>query len=115
MKSIFEGLSQITALLGTPVSAETLAAGTVRTDVSGIDFRSVGEFLRSEGFDNHLSRRSPEDIPSLAVPALLLLNAQEAIVVVRIEGAGLARQYHVLQPGGLRKTLSHDALMAVYS
>lgn len=54
MKSIFEGLSQITALLGTPVSAETLAAGTVRTDVSGIDFRSVGEFLRSEGFDNHL-------------------------------------------------------------
>ncbi|EGO6556963.1 ABC transporter, partial [Escherichia coli] len=28
MKSIFEGLSQITALLGTPVSAETLAAGT---------------------------------------------------------------------------------------
>lgn len=55
MKSIFEGLSQITALLGTPVSAETLAAGTVRTDVSGIDFRSVGEFLRSEGFDNHLS------------------------------------------------------------
>ncbi|EOJ4865260.1 ABC transporter transmembrane domain-containing protein, partial [Escherichia coli] len=63
----------------------------------------------------HLSRRSPEDIPSLAVPALLLLNAQEAIVVVRIEGAGLARQYHVLQPGGLRKTLSHDALMAVYS
>ncbi len=40
----------------------------------------------------------PEDIPSLAVPALLLLNAQEAIVVVRIEGAGLARQYHVLQP-----------------
>lgn len=86
MKSIFEGLSQITALLGTPVSAETLAAGTVRTDVSGIDFRSVGEFLRSEGFDNHLSRRSPEDIPSLAVPALLLLNAQEAIVVVRIEG-----------------------------
>lgn len=48
MKSIFEGLSQITALLGTPVSAETLAAGTVRTDVSGIDFRSVGEFLRSE-------------------------------------------------------------------
>ncbi|EFJ2432409.1 ABC transporter, partial [Escherichia coli] len=71
MKSIFEGLSQITALLGTPVSAETLAAGTVRTDVSGIDFRSVGEFLRSEGFDNHLSRRSPEDIPSLAVPALL--------------------------------------------
>ena len=56
MKSIFEGLSQITALLGTPVSAETLASGTVRTDVSGIDFRSVGEFLRSEGFDNHLSR-----------------------------------------------------------
>ncbi|EET4593335.1 type I secretion system permease/ATPase, partial [Escherichia coli] len=45
----------------------------------------------------------------------LLLNAQEAIVVVRIEGAGLARQYHVLQPGGLRKTLSHDELMAVYS
>ena len=58
MKSIFEGLSQVTALLGTPVSAEALAASTVRTDVSGIDFRSVGEYLRSEGFDNHPSRRA---------------------------------------------------------
>lgn len=56
-----------------------------------------------------------EDIPSLAVPVLLLLNAQEAIVVVRIRGTGLTREYHVLQPGGLRNKLSHEALMAVYS
>ncbi|EGI25771.1 putative cytoplasmic membrane export protein [Escherichia coli TA206] len=115
MKSIFEGLSQVTALLGTPVSAEALSAGTVRTDASGIDFRSVGEFLRSEGFDNHLSRRAPEDIPSLAVPVLLLLNSREALVVVRIEGTGQTRRYEVLQPGGLRQTLSHEALLAVYS
>ncbi|ECC3555307.1 type I secretion system permease/ATPase [Salmonella enterica subsp. salamae] len=115
MKSIFEGISQITALLGTQVSTETLSASTTRTDASGVDFRSVGEFLRSEGFDNHLSHRSLEDIPSLTVPLLLLLNLQEAIVVVRIDGVGQNRQYHVLQPGGLRQTISHKALMDIYS
>ncbi len=105
----------MTALLGTPVSAETLAAGTIRTDASGVDFRSVGEFLRSEGFDNHLTCRTLESIPSLAVPVLILLKAQEAIVVVRIEGAGQGRHYHVLHPGGLRQRLSHDAMTAVYA
>ena len=50
MKLIIEGLSLTTQLLGTHLSVATLTAHTIRTTKMGIDFSSLVEYLKSEGF-----------------------------------------------------------------
>ena len=114
MKSIIEHIALTTRILGAPVSEAALSAEVVRDRKLNINFQSLGEGLRSHGFENTLSKRDLQDIPSLAVPLVLMLHNEEAAVVVRIEGVGRNRIYFLRQIDGLEQQLSHDELVSLY-
>lgn len=114
MKSIIEHIALTTRILGAPVSEAALSAEVVRDRKLNINFQSLGEVLRSHGFENTLSKRDLQDIPSLAVPLVLMLHNEEAAVVVRIEGGGRNRIYFLRQIDGLEQQLSHDELVSLY-
>ena len=114
MKSIIEHIALTTRILGAPVSEAALSAEVVRDRKLNINFQSLGEVLRSHGFENTLSKRDLQDIPSLAVPVVLMLHNEEAAVVVRIEGVGRNRIYFLRQIDGLEQQLSHDELVSLY-
>lgn len=114
MKSIIEHIALTTRILGAPVSEAALSAEVVRDRKLNINFQSLGEVLRSHGFENTLSKRDLQDIPSLVVPLVLMLHNEEAAVVVRIEGVGRNRIYFLRQIDGLEQQLSHDELVSLY-
>ena len=114
MKSIIEHIALTTRILGAPVSEAALSAEVARDRKLNINFQSLGEVLRSHGFENTLSKRDLQDIPSLAVPLVLMLHNEEAAVVVRIEGVGRNRIYFLRQIDGLEQQLSHDELASLY-
>lgn len=114
MKSIIENIALTTRILGAPVSEAALSAEVVRDRKLNINFQSLGEVLRSHGFENTLSKRDLQDIPSLAVPLVLMLHNEEAAVVVRIEGVGRNRIYFLRQIDDLEQQLSHDELVSLY-
>ena len=114
MKSIIEHIALTTRLLGAPVSEAALSAEVVRDKKLNVNFHSVVEVLRSHGFENTLSKRSLEDIPSLAVPVVLILHNEEAAVVTKIEGVGRARKYHIRQTDGLAQELDYAQLSVLY-
>ncbi|WP_373796146.1 type I secretion system permease/ATPase [Neisseria dentiae] len=114
MKSIIEHIALATRLLGVPVSEAALAAEVVRDKKLNVNFHSLSEVLKSHGFENTLSKRTLEDIPSLAVPVVLILHNEEAAVVTKIEGAGRNRKYHVRQADGLSQELDYDQLSILY-
>ncbi|WP_373747449.1 type I secretion system permease/ATPase [Neisseria dentiae] len=114
MKSIIEHIALATRLLGAPVSEAALAAEVVRDKKLNVNFHSLSEVLKSHGFENTLSKRNLEDIPSLAVPVVLILHNEEAAVVTKIEGAGRNRKYHVRQADGLSQELDYDQLSILY-
>ncbi|MDO4226527.1 type I secretion system permease/ATPase [Neisseria sp.] len=114
MKSIIEHIALATRLLGAPVSEAALAAEVVRDKKLNVNFHSLSEVLKSHGFENTLSKRNLEDIPSLAVPVVLILHNEEAAVVTKIEGAGRNRKYHVCQADGLSQELDYEQLSILY-
>ena len=114
MKSIIEHIALTTRLLGAPVSEAALSAEVVRDKKLNVNFHSLVEVLRSHGFENTLSKRSLEDIPSLAVPVVLILHTEEAAVVTKIEGVGRARKYHIRQTDGLAQELDYAQLSVLY-
>ncbi|OSI13649.1 type I secretion system permease/ATPase, partial [Neisseria dumasiana] len=70
--------------------------------------------LRSHGFENTLSKRNLEDIPSLAVPVVIILHNEEAAVITKIEGSGRERKYHVRQADGLAQEVGQEQLSILY-
>ncbi|EGV35454.1 type I secretion system permease/ATPase [Neisseria weaveri] len=114
MKSIIEHIALATRLLGAPVSEAALSAEVVRDQNLNVNFHSLTEVLRSHGFENTLSKRNLVDIPSLAVPVVLILHNEEAAVVTQIEGSGNERKYLVRQTDGLAQELTHDQLSVLY-
>ena len=114
MKAIIEHIALVTRLLGAPVSEAALSAEVVRDKKLNVNYHSLTEVLRSHGFENTLSKRSLEDIPSLAVPVLAILHNEEAAVITRIEGAGKDRKYHIRQVDGLEQDLDHAQLSVLY-
>ena len=114
MKSIIEHIALTTRLLGAPVSEAALSAEVVRDKKLNVNFHSLVEVLRSHGFENTLSKRSLEDIPSLAVPVVLILHNEEAAVVTKIEGVGRARKYHIRKTDGLAQELDYAQLSDMY-
>lgn len=114
MKSIIEHIALATRLLGAPVSEAALSAEVVRDQNLNVNFHSLTEVLRSHGFENTLSKRNLVDIPSLAVPVVLILHNEEAAVVTQIEGSGNERKYLVRQTDGLVQELTHDQLSVLY-
>lgn len=116
MKLIIEGLSLTTQLLGTHLSVATLTAHTIRTAKMGIDFSSLIEYLKSEGFENTLSQRLLDDIPSLAMPVLLLLlkNEESAVLTeISFDETG-QRKYKIQQVDGLSVWLTQSELNEKY-
>ena len=114
MKAIIEHVALVTRLLGAPVSEAALSAEVVRDKKLNVNYHSLTEVLRSHGFENTLSKRSLEDIPSLAVPVLAILHNEEAAVITGIEGAGKDRKYHIRQVDGLEQELDHAQLSVLY-
>ena len=115
MKSLFECISLITELQGTPISTESLISNAVYQSNSKIDYRSLGEYIRSEGYDNTLLSRRLDSIPSLAVPVILILKNHESVVVMGIDGVGKNKIYQVMHPEGISQELSHNELQDLYS
>ena len=114
MKAIIEHIVLVTRLLGAPVSEAALTAEVVRDKKLNVNYHSLVEVLRSHGFENTLSKRNLEDIPSLAVPVMIILHNEEAAVITNIEGSGRNRKYHIRQVDGLEQQLDHDQLSGLY-
>ena len=114
MKAIIEHIVLVTRLLGAPVSEAALSAEVVRDKNLKVNYHSLVEVLRSHGFENTLSKRNLEDIPSLAVPVMIILHNEEAAVITQIEGSGQERKYHIRQVDGLEQELSHEQLSGLY-
>lgn len=114
MKSIIEHIALATQILGSPVSEAVLSAEVVRDKKLNVNFHSLKEVLRSHGFENTLSKRNLDEIPSLAVPVVVILHNEEAAVITKINGAGRSRTYHIRQADGLAQELSHEQLSDLY-
>ena len=114
MKAIIEHISYLTQLLGQPVPSTALTSQSIHTPHGGLDFHSLSEILRTHGFDNTLSQRPLEDIPSLAVPVLVILKDEQAAVITKIEGSGDQRIYHIRQNDGLEQVKNAAELNALY-
>lgn len=114
MKSIIENIALATQILGAPVAEAALAAEVVRDKKLNVNFHSLREVLRSHGFENTLSKRSLEDIPSLAMPVVIILQNEEAALITEIEGSGLDKKYHIRQVDGLYQVIEHQDLAPRY-
>ncbi|WP_373818143.1 type I secretion system permease/ATPase [Glaesserella sp.] len=115
MKLIIEHLSTMTRLLGAHLPSATLTAHATRTDSMGINFRSLSEYLQSEGFSNTLSKRALNEIPQLSVPVLLFLKNEEAALITEIQTDenGL-RQYKLHHPDNVTQWVSAEELSKTY-
>lgn len=114
MKLIIENISLATQLLGSHLSVATLSAHSIRTTNLGIDFSSLVEYLKSEGFENQILQRKLIDIPKLAVPVVLLLKDSEAAVVTKIFHEGDVRTYRIQQLDGMMLEISEQDLAEQY-
>ncbi|MFC0309454.1 type I secretion system permease/ATPase [Gallibacterium trehalosifermentans] len=115
MKLIIENIALVTQLLGAPLSVPTLATHSIRRTGNSIDFSVLCEYLRSEGFDNNLSQRSLQDIPSLAVPVLALLHNEEAVVITHIDQDSKGnRVYTITHTDNLTSQLNEAELAEKY-
>lgn len=114
MESIIENVALATQLLGSPIAKEALSAQIVRDQHQRVNFLSLVELLKANGFDNNISQRGLDKIPGLSVPVIIFLGNEEAAVITHIEGIGKDRHYHIRQNDGLIKTLSHDELNKLY-
>ncbi|WGE90885.1 type I secretion system permease/ATPase [Actinobacillus genomosp. 1] len=113
MKAIIEHVALATQFYGTPVSKEALTAQVVRDQNLNVNFQSLVEVLRSHGFENSISKRSLQDIPSLSVPVVIILRNEEAALVTKIEGSGKDRRYHLTQ-SGVTQVVDESALSEIY-
>lgn len=104
MKLIIENLSLMTQLLGSHQSVATLTSHTIRTENMGVDFSSLVEYLKSEGFENSISQRSLAEIPTLATPVLLFLKNEEAALIteIKVSDTGVRQHKVHLVTGGTK-------------
>ncbi|QLB14507.1 hypothetical protein A6B39_03085 [Mannheimia granulomatis] len=114
MKSVIEHISLVTQIYGNPIAQEALAAQVVRDASNKVNFYSVVEVLRSYGFENSISARPLQEIPSLSVPVVAILKNEEAVVITKIEGKGVDRRYTIRQSGDGEQILEHRTLEENY-
>ncbi|NOL49731.1 type I secretion system permease/ATPase [Pelistega europaea] len=114
MNHIIKHLSLATRLLGAPVAEAALSANVMRDRRLDVNFQSLQAVLQSHGFENHLSKRRLEDIPSLSVPVVVILQNEEAAVISKVEGSGTAREYMVYQGDAPVQKISHQQLSEIY-
>lgn len=114
MKSIIEHIALVTQIYGNPIAPEALTSQIVRDANNKVNFHSVVEILRSYGFENSISNRPLNEIPSLSVPVMAFLHNEEAVVITKIEGKGLERRYHIRQSGDGEQILEHKVFEQLY-
>ena len=114
MNHIIKHLSLATRLLGAPVAEAALSANVMRDKRLDVNFQSLQAVLQSHGFENHLSKRRLEDIPSLSVPVVVILQNEEAAVIAKVEGSGTAREYMIYQGDAPVQKITHQALSEIY-
>lgn len=114
MSNIINHLALMTRLLGNPIAIDALHAQVVRNEQQRIDYHALGEVLNVYGFENKLSKRALSDIPSLAMPVLIILHNEESAVIQKIEGVGNERQYYLCQDDELLQVISHQELQQKY-
>lgn len=114
MNSIIKHLAIATKLLNQPIAEEALAANVARDRNLNANIQSLAEVLRSYGFENHISRRKLLEIPSLAMPAVIILHNDEAAVISEVKGRGEERIYTVRQGDAPAHEVSHKDLEAKY-
>lgn len=114
MNSIIKHLAIATKLLNQPVAEEALASNVTRDRNLNANIQSLSEVLRSYGFENHISRRKLLEIPSLAMPAIIILNNEEAAVVTDVKGHGEERTYVIRQGDAPAHEISHKDLESKY-
>ena len=78
---------------------------TLRNAEGRIDMQSLGEVLRSHGYDNKL-----DDIPSLAAPLLLITRDGAGVVVESISGPEGARHFTVRDADGARTVWDQETM-----
>ncbi|OOF63960.1 type I secretion system permease/ATPase [Rodentibacter pneumotropicus] len=114
MKSIIEHLALVTQLHGTPIAQEALTAQVIRDQRLDVNFSSLKEVLKTYGFENSISKRELTDIPSLATPVVAILEDEEALVITKIEGAGINRRFHIRQTDKVERVLDYKELKDIY-
>lgn len=111
---LLDKLSLLTRLQGNPLSAQALAAQTLRNAEGRPDLNSLGEVLLSHGYENHLSKRPLSKVPALATPVLLLTRDGGAVVVSEISGSGAFRRYTLMGSSGISEVISHQQMQSRY-
>lgn len=114
MKSIIEHLALATQLYGTPIAEAALASQVLRDRNLNVNYHSLSEVLSSYGFENTIARRELSDIPTLAVPLVIMMRDEQAAVLVNVEGIGRNRIYRLRQSGNISSELNHDELNELY-
>lgn len=116
MSTLFGGVALLTRSLGHPISAQALAANTLLNDDGRPDLTSLGEVLRSHGYDNQLSPRALHEIPAPMLPALVITRDGDSLVLAgaTLDAQG-GRVYDILLPDGSRKPWPEVRLETVYS
>ncbi len=116
MHALFDQLALLTRLLGSPLSAQSLASQTLRNAEGRIDMQSLGEVLRSHGYDNRLDRRPLADIPAAALPVLLVdRDGDGTVVSAKLHGSSGTADYEILNADGSRSIRSAEQLQADYT
>lgn len=114
MKSIIEHIALVTRLLGSPLPVATLMAQVTHDQNLNVNYPSLVEVLKSHGFENTLSKKALNEIPTLAVPVVIVLQQNEAAVITQIHGSGVDRVYELQQIDGLKQRIDHAQLSALY-
>ncbi|HEX5380962.1 MAG TPA: type I secretion system permease/ATPase [Acinetobacter sp.] len=114
MKSIIEHIALVTRLLGSPLPVATLMAQVTHDQNLNVNYPSLVEVLKSHGFENTLSKKALNEIPTLAVPVVIVLQQNEAAVITQIHGSGADRVYELQQIDGLKQRIDHEQLSALY-
>ncbi|MDG6882603.1 RTX-I toxin determinant B [Phocoenobacter uteri] len=115
MQLIIENISLLTRLTGHHLPTSALMSHVQRDNKMRIDFNSLSEYLKSEGFDNMISERKLNEIPKLSLPVLVILKDEEAAVITHITSAEEdGTKYTVQQVGGISQTFTEQELNQNY-
>ena len=113
---MIEAISVLTHLLGHPLSAAALSAEVLRNDQGRPDLQSLGEVLRSHGYENRLAKRELASIPTAAMPVVLITRDGNGLVVTdATRGKQGERSYGIMNADGSRSVLPEAEIQRSYA
>lgn len=109
---LLESLVMITEYFGNPCSAESLIAG-IPVYKDGVTPKLVPQIAARAGMSAKLNKISLQDIPSLLLPSLLLLNDKQACLLTEIDHQTNKATIQLAETGGEQR-LSIEELDELY-